>query len=639
MGEFHLKNIIEYRQIKYKKSIIDAIISRLNHFDKPYNEVILKILNETAGDHFIKLYYGPDYKAGESIIIRRMSIFWTLSGSNSFKAIASDINLKTEKDFNYLASIANFSFAEHIFRHNYSLYLAHGAKIEDTVEALSASELKKKAEETYKKGYIEEAIEIFKQALDLTPHDFIILFQLGMYYFFEKADHIKACDCFEKSAAGAAGIFPRLESMAYCFLSLINRLKALHDGNHSQASGAFIMCEKALAAEPDFIMAQYCRLQAIAGLCAFEDQKTNFLKEAHALFEADHNLLVQAVLDNAFDPALEQLALVASARYDSSLNRCVKMIEDVTQKFCQIPERLESSADTARVFQLSKEFKAAQEYFRKNASCAGIEETIKRVQKINEGIDFILNNNRVQMMFIKLKEYSSNIVSEYKKECGNELTLYNNALKKRDELSARIKAVYKTYFAVSGAADNDEMKNEGSGHGNYNCDNCGACEAPNECSECLEKKYTRRNQKTLDSIKSMNGFIIFSGLEFIAALLWLTAGAFTLTDFIMATTINLCLAPFYTIAGAEVFYYIISLKLDELKREFSKLELKLNLSDNLPGEVEIKVGDKYAKRLANEFNISQIEARNVIQAALACDYKKMKAAASSICAIYSNHNI
>lgn len=625
MGEFHLKNMLEYRQIKYKKNVIDAIISRLNYFDKPYTGVILEILNETAGEHFLKLYYESDYRANESKVSRRLSIFWTLTRSNLFKTIASDINLKTEKDFNYLFSVANFSFAEYIFRHNYSLFEISGGGFKDTVEALSASALKKKAEETYKKGHVEEAVEIFKQALNLTPNDFLILFQLGIYYFFEKADHIKAGDYFEKSAAGAAGIFPRLESMALCFLSLITRLKALHRGDSDLAKDALLICEKAAAAAPDFMMAQYCNLQAIAGLCAFEDRGRDFIKAAQRVFETDYNLLLQAILDNAFDPALEQLASIAGERYDTALASCVKMIEIVKLKISQMPSRLETTADTARVFHLQKEFKSAQEYFKKNKTCTDIEETIKRLQKTIEGADSILNSDRVQRLFIKFKEYSSGIVNEFKKDFGDRLKPYNDALKKRGALSAQIKSVYETYFALQRPAGSVLADDEDAG--------CESVNNPEAVHECLEKKYSGRNEKTLNLIKSRSCSIVFFGFESVVVFLWLAAGAFTFIDFIMITTVNLCLAPLYRIAGAEIFYFIMNIKLDELKREFSKLELKLDLSNNLPGEAEMKARDKYAKQIAGEFNISHIDARNVLEAALAGDYDKMKAIAKMICAI------
>lgn len=617
--------MLEYRQIKYKKNVIDAIVSRLNYFDKPYTGVILEILNETAGEHFLKLYYESDYRANESKISRRLSIFWTLTRSNLFKTIAAGINLKTEKDFNYLFSVANFSFAEYIFRHNYSIFETTGGGFKDTVEALSASALKKKAEETYKKGHVEEAVEIFKQALNLTPDDFIILFQLALYYFFEKADHIKAGDYFEKSAAGAAGIFPRLESMALCFISLITRLKALHRGDRDMAKDALLICEKAAAADPDFMMAQYCNLQAIAGLCAFEERGCDFQKAAQSLFETDYNLLLQAILDNAFDPALEQLASIAGERYDTALASCVKMIETVKAKISQIPSRLENSADTARVFHLQKEFKSAQEYFKKNKTCTDIEETIKRLQKIIEGADSILNSDRVQRLFIKFKEYSSEIVNEFKKDFGDRLKPYNDALKKRGALSAQIKSIYETYFALERTAGSARSDDEETG-----CENVNNAEA---VYECLEKKYGARNEKTLNLIKSRSCSIVFFGFEAVVVFLWLASGAFTFIDFIMITAVNLCLAPLYRIAGAEIFYFIMNLKLDELKREFSKLELKLDLSNNLPGEAEMKARDKYAKQIAGEFNISHIDARNILEAALAGDYDRMKAIAKMICAI------
>jgi hypothetical protein len=98
MSEFRLKNMLEYRYIIGKRGVIDAVISKLNYFHRPYTGVITDIFTETTGDAFLKSYYGADYQDNLEKVNRRMSIFWTLTSSNLFKNIASDINSKAEKN-------------------------------------------------------------------------------------------------------------------------------------------------------------------------------------------------------------------------------------------------------------------------------------------------------------------------------------------------------------------------------------------------------------------------------------------------------------------------------------------------------------------------------------------------------------
>jgi len=609
MSEFCLKNMLEYRQIIYKRSVIYAIISRLNYFERPYTGIIADIFNETAGEHFYKSYCGNDYLGNLDKISRRLSIFWSLTRSNLFKSIATEINSKIEKNYDNFFLIANYSFTEYIFWHRCETdpeILKY--RSQDSVEALTASVLRKKAEETYKKGHFEAAIDGFKQALELTPEDFTILFQLGMYYFFEKADHIKAADCFARCAKHARGISARMESMACCFAALITRLKALHRGDAGLARDALLVCENALKIDPDMLMARYAFLQSLACMCAFENRRDEFAKTAQALFDSEYNFLLQALLDHAFDPALDSLASMAGSRYDRSLETCVQKIEQTSQKIAAIPNKLETNADTAKVFQLQKEFKSIQEYFKKNKTFTDIEEIQKRLEKVRESIDSVMLNNQAQQKFMQFKQYCSAITVEYGKDFGDRMKPYNDALKKRDEINSRLDALIGKYFFRLQAEENPHAS----------------------AAEDKSSGY-KRIPETENAVKSRSAMIIFSSLEAVIALSWLIFGLIGFVNFVMTTVINICLAPAYRALSAEIFYFLTQLQIDELKRELSKIELKLNLSNNMPGEAELSAREKYAKQIAAEFSISHIDARNILESALAGDFEKMESIARTLC--------
>lgn len=626
MSEFRLKSVLEYRYITCKRGVIDSIISKLNYFGRPYTGVITDILTETASEAFVKSYYEADYQPQFEKINRRFSTLWTLTRSNLFKNIAAAINLKAERDFGAFFLVAGLSFAEYFFWNvcetdrAVAEYLA-----KDTVEALTASVLRKKAAETYKKGHTGEALEGFLKALELTPDDFTVSFQLGTYYFFEKADHIKAADYFAKSATSARGVSPGIEALALCFSALLLRLKALHRGERAMAADALTLCEKAVKAAPDLSITLYSRLQAIAGLCALGESSDVFLEEAEKVFAIDNTLLLQALLDNAFDPVLEPLAAMAVARYDEALAGCVRAIEETGRKLSLFPSRLETNADTAKVFHLKKEFNAAREYFKKNKTCSDIEEIVRRIEKVSAGADQVLFSNRVQQKLTKVREYCSAIVNEFKKDFGDRMKPYNDAIKKRQELAARIEAVNKKYFHSPDFPPAGEDGPEAADNGNAG----GASSA--EPDEGAKKTPEVRNPAAVKSIRSSSSTFVFAAIEAVLIALWLPAGIMPLTLFVMATAVNACLAPAYALAGVELFYFITAMQLDELKREYSKLDLRLDLSNNLPGEAEMKAREKYSKQIAGEFSISHIDARNILESALMCDYERMKAIIRTIC--------
>ncbi len=600
MDGFHLKRTLEYKAILRKKNIIDAIISKLNYFDKPYTEVIFDILKETSGEPFIKSYYGAEYKTEEKIINRRLSILWTLTRSGLFKNMAAEINAKIEKDFDYFTAISAYSFVEYLFRHHLALEDASGRPPGESFQQISASAMKKKAEEIYKKGYYDQAAAMFYEALELTPGDHIILFRLGIYNFFEKADHLNSFAYFEKSAAAADGD-GWIKSAALCFCALIARLEALHNHNPDLARKALSLSDKALKYSPDSIMARYCGIQNTAALYFLEKRGAEFADNAADFFSQDYNFLLQAVMDNAFDANFDIIADLSGNRYDDALNRCTAIIEEVNQKITQIPARLENSADTARKFHIQKEFKSAQEYFKKNKTCADLEEIIKRLENIIKSIDLVLNSDKAQILYIKLKKYCDEILPEYYKDSGGRLKPYKEALKRREKLNEHIKSLINKYFDT---AYGEEIASFDGSDVKYR-----------------DLKINMNKFELISSKCCLYGFFSF---ESVLLLLWPIAGILNFLYFIMLTAVNLFLIPLYRTAGAGAVYFTVRLRLDELKREFSKLELKLKLSDNLPGEAEAKARDRYSKQIAAEFKISQIDAKNVLEAAIAGEHKKIK---------------
>ncbi|HOT77501.1 MAG TPA: hypothetical protein PK467_17065, partial [Candidatus Wallbacteria bacterium] len=141
----------------------------------------------------------------------------------------------------------------------------------------------------------------------------------------------------------------------------------------------------------------------------------------------------------------------------------------------------------------------------------------------------------------------------------------------------------------------------------------------------------KRNAETENAVKSKAALIIFSSLEAIIVFSWLVFGMLGFVNFVMTSVINICLAPAYRAMSAEIFYFLTQLQIDELKRELSKIELKLDLSNNMPGEAELSAREKYAKQIASQFSISHIDARNILESALAGDFEKMKAIARTLC--------
>lgn len=187
-----------------------------------------------------------------------------------------------------------------------------------------AKELRKRAENAYKNGWFDDALEDFLESEKKNRYDFTVHQYLGNIYFFEKKNPEKALEYYEKAVK-----YAKPESPYYASLSLlhIGLIKYLH-GDYSKACEATY---EAIELSPNLYEAHYQNAQYLANLGLYNDA----IKHLRKAIEGDRYYCVKADTEEDFNAMKKQLRLLfkelqnkAKSQANSEVEKAIELIKD-----------------------------------------------------------------------------------------------------------------------------------------------------------------------------------------------------------------------------------------------------------------------------------------------------------------------
>jgi len=159
-----------------------------------------------------------------------------------------------------------------------------------------ARELKKRAEDAYRNGWFEDALQDFLQSEKKNRYDFTIHQNLGNIYFFEKKNPEKALEYYKKAVKYATPKSPYYASIALLHVGLIRYLQ----GDFQKAYDA---TSRAVKLSPKLYEAHYQHAQYCANLSRY-DEAIKYLWKA---IEGDRYYCIKADSEKDFDVMKKQL--------------------------------------------------------------------------------------------------------------------------------------------------------------------------------------------------------------------------------------------------------------------------------------------------------------------------------------------
>jgi tetratricopeptide (TPR) repeat protein len=184
-----------------------------------------------------------------------------------------------------------------------------------------AKERRKRAEEAYANGWIDDAEEEFLESERLNKFDFSIHISLGMIYLFAKIDKNKALSYFEKAIKYAGP-----KSAYHTSYALLH--KALIKFDLGEIEHAEILTDEAISLTPEFTETLYQNAQYNAQL---KNARKSIINLEKAI-RLDKNYCLKANSDPLFDPIREHVNSLFEKIREEQKSKALKQLDQISNK-------------------------------------------------------------------------------------------------------------------------------------------------------------------------------------------------------------------------------------------------------------------------------------------------------------------
>lgn len=216
-----------------------------------------------------------------------------------------------------------------------------------------AKERRKRAEDAFANGWIDDAEEEFLESEKLNKFDFSIHISLGMIYLFHKIDKEKALSYFEKAIK-----YAKPKSAYYTSYALL--YKGLIKFDFGEVDDAEKWTEEAIHLSPDLIEAFYENAQYNAQL----DNAGKSIANLEIAIKQDKYYCLKSQNDPLFNPIRERVNRLLERLRDEEKQKALKSfdgISDKNKRLCPIISNL-SNESFVDISELVKETKRIDEY-------------------------------------------------------------------------------------------------------------------------------------------------------------------------------------------------------------------------------------------------------------------------------------
>ncbi len=181
-----------------------------------------------------------------------------------------------------------------------------------------AKERRKRAEEAFSYGWIDDAEDEFLESEKLNKYDFSIHISLGIIYLFHKIDKEKAASYFDKAIK-----YAKPKSNYYTSYALLH--KALIKFDCGQIVEAEKYSDEAIRLSPDFSEAFYQNSQYNAQL-KNTNKSINHLEKA---INIDKFYMVKASNDSLFNPIKKDINDFFKKMRDNEIHYCINKVKEI----------------------------------------------------------------------------------------------------------------------------------------------------------------------------------------------------------------------------------------------------------------------------------------------------------------------
>lgn len=611
MNNFKLDDSIEYRQIKSIYGIIENVFSSGdNGFIAGASRSFQLIVSQIGLE--VEAISKLSVLSNESSLLRDRKAFITaLTGQQAIESLCKEFNLKLSKNLNNVCSIANYSYAKRILWHDLEFndeFKPYSAgEPAETAEMKVGRHSRKKAEEYFKSGNIENAYITFLNTEEKHYGDFLCCYQLGLICFFEKGDHERALNYFTLAAKYSQSKLKKIFVHSTLFCALIYRLMAAGGvpESYPQAAAA---AKQAYEADPENPSAIYGYAQSLACSPSYISLVQQIRSLLMDLVEKNDVFMIQMIYDRALDNLSSEMSTLYNGIYNEAkidVKEAAADLEDQLQRMTADASYSEMASKIDAIKTESSELAAGIE---SDSSYFQFIALRQKAQKLKDGLQAIIKEVTDNKNFAEFKSFLEKIALQYNEELNNEvLKFFTSAQNDFDKKIEALIQMNKVYPALETETFLRNYKRTSLGEGDR-----------------LPAKDWR-NQRIYSLVKAVSGCFVFMTIFTALFGIWLFYYNEIAIFFKTLMVLNLILWPLYATACGKFYYGFIEGSRRELMEEIKKLDAFIFANEKKKRELIAETKKKYVKMIMERKKITQTVAEQILELCMEDKFDKVRA--------------
>lgn len=611
MADFNLNKSNEYLQIKERQQSIYRSVSSSSSSD---------ILSSIAA--MIPAFVSNIQKSGVSLLssagpaesqAKRESITNALFMPQFLETRAAALKNDVTRDYGLLYSLSNYSFSPFIFQldcetEELKKFRSLNQPNEDSRFKISRIN-RRKAEESYRNGQFDEAIRQFKESEEKNDADYTTQYQLGLIYFFEKADYNEACNYFKKAAKFSQNKSPVIFLCSTVFFALLLRLFGDSTRNASLLDEAHAALMNIYNANSNSPMINYALAQSCVSISSRSGYASTARDLVKRLIKTNEFTALQMVYDAAFDSFLPQIGEVITDLIIEAKNSAADIFKQIEESVERVTHMSKYMGNSTKLAAIKNEYRQLQgrlnitNYFE-------IKDVESQAKKILENFQALFREVNENRAYFELREIAEEAVKDFK---SDENEVKKPLLSIEDDLKtagAELEKLEKTY-----PPDREEQ---------YIKKNVVIKGKVEVVEQKIEASVSWKKQKVFLFLKSIIGclFALLVVMVIVCIFLFLKMEISVVTYMVIA--IFILFTPLYGTIGGEVFYYNIEMKRKKFIEKIDKFTKMIEIKKPRVEEDIQKLKEKYAAVISEKSKLSKDTSMQILEASIRGNFEQIK---------------
>ncbi|HOT74662.1 MAG TPA: hypothetical protein PK467_02645 [Candidatus Wallbacteria bacterium] len=617
MQEFTLDSSVEYQKLKEIRKIISSVTDGGQAYTNPVFTAVSLIVNKPDRDvEIIRNLSTADNGASAQeslnkelvLVNKKKEMLSLIARPELISSFLGEFNVRLSKNVYSIYAVSNFAFADYIFRYECEtedLKKFRTGPNEDP-QAVLIRNIRRKAEDAYRNNKFDEAIVFFNEAIGKYQNDFTIYYQLGLIYFFEKADFKRAMENFRLASKYAQNKYNPIFIHGMVFTGLLLKLYALHVKNLDMLNEAYQAIYQAYAADTGYNFSKYALAQCTAAMAVRSDlvaQANSLIKN---LVMADKLFAIQILYDVAFNSYIDELDKLFKTIYNEFINNVTRLFEKIDLALDLVSNNQQYLTIPARVGSIKTEYKKLVEQINNKKTFFDIDQSYGASSRIAGELEEMAKEIERNKKYSETRAIVEAAIKNYKEE-------FQELTKHYSDTEVRFQELKEQYLKLNSYYPNPEFDEL-------------AVNIFNNADLIIdaERKFWREGGLFL-LIKILSGVLTFVFLFLIIVVLSTIFSKGIGSFFgVVGVLIALVFMPLYATVLAEIYYNVVEIKRRNLLTDLKKYKGEIDINKLKISEIDKKISVKYITLISEQTKLTQFVCEKMFEACLEGNFEQIK---------------